>query len=99
TQADRQTLAFCRARSADLLPLTRRPDVAICGQEGTLAFREFADFGVPVVPTTDDGSLGAMGRIPDVFADYLNRHPDDARSAVVYTCGPEPMLHAVAAIC
>jgi len=98
-RANRRTLAFCGSRSGDLLPLTRCNGVQVCGQDGTLAYREFAAFNTPVILSTDDGSLGAAGRIPDVFADYLDRHADDARSAVVYTCGPDRMMHAVAKIC
>jgi dihydroorotate dehydrogenase electron transfer subunit len=62
-QASRETVAFCGARSADLLPLT------LAGN----TYTEFAQFGVSTVVSTDDGTLGAHGRVPDVFADYLKK--------------------------
>ena len=98
-EAGKRTVAFCGSRSAEVLPLTRRADIPVSGEQATPAFREFADVGVPVVVSTDDGSLGAFGLIADLFARYLEHHRDDARSAVVYTCGPEPMMQAVARVC
>jgi len=92
----RSAVAFCGARCADAMPLTRVPGVNITGEEACLAFAEFAAAGVPVVTGTDDGSLGAAGRIPDVFARYLQRHLEEKDSTVIYACGPEPMLRAVA---
>lgn len=44
---------------------------------------------------TDDGSVGRHGLLTDLLADELER---DAR-AVVYACGPAPMLEAVRAMC
>ena len=96
--AGRRVTAFCGARTADLLPLTRREGVAVSGDEGSSAFDEFAGAGVPVLVATDDGSLGAMGLIPDIFAGYLDRHSADTASAVVYTCGPNPMMAATARV-
>jgi len=92
----RQAVAFCGARSADLMPLTRVPGVPVSGEEESLAFDEFASVGVPVVTSTDDGSLGAAARVPDVFARYLKKHKAQCPSAVVYACGPDPMIRAVA---
>ncbi len=95
----KRTVAFAGARSADLLPLTRRPEVAATGGEPAPAFREFAESGTPVVVATDDGSLGSAGSIAEVFARYLDRHPDHARAAAVYACGPAPMMRAMAGLC
>jgi len=97
--AGKKTIAFCGARTADLMPLTRSGDVTVSGGESAFAFREFADVGVPVVAATDDGSLGAAGTIAEVFARYLIHQPETACSAAVYTCGPEPMIRAVARRC
>lgn len=44
--------------------------------------------------TTDDGSLGEQGRVTDVLPDLMDR----VDAAVVYACGPMPMLSAVADI-
>ena len=98
-EAGKETVAFCGARTADRLPLSRDRAGPIPPDKPALAFREFSASATPVVLSTDDGSLGARGQIPDVFARYLERHGDRARPAVVYACGPEPMLQAVARIC
>ncbi|HTW41893.1 MAG TPA: hypothetical protein VMD79_06235 [Solirubrobacteraceae bacterium] len=44
---------------------------------------------------TDDGSVGHHGLVTQLLADELRR---DAR-AVVYACGPAPMLESVRALC
>ncbi|HSW45429.1 MAG TPA: dihydroorotate dehydrogenase electron transfer subunit [Phycisphaerae bacterium] len=92
-------IAFCGARTADLLPLTLRPGVTIEPGEPAAAFEDFSRFDTPAVVCTDDGSLGTRGLIPDAFESYLQRHRDQADQATVYTCGPEPMMRAVAAVC
>jgi dihydroorotate dehydrogenase electron transfer subunit len=51
------------------------------------------DIGVPVVPATEDGSVGHRGRVTAPLVEGLDAHPGPAR---LYACGPEPMLHAVA---
>lgn len=98
-QAGKQTVAFAGARTADLLPLTRIADVQISGAKPAMAFAEFADHKVPTVTSTDDGSLGALGLIVEHFERYLDTADSPAASAVVYTCGPEKMIAAVAKAC
>jgi len=44
---------------------------------------------------TDDGSVGHDGLVTDLLVDEL----DDDAHAVVYACGPQPMLEAVRALC
>jgi dihydroorotate dehydrogenase electron transfer subunit len=44
---------------------------------------------------TDDGSVGHHGLLTDLLAPELERDP----RAVVYACGPAPMLEAVRAMC
>jgi dihydroorotate dehydrogenase electron transfer subunit len=53
----------------------------------------FARMGVPLVPATDDGSFGHHGRVTEPVESYLDTAPGPA---VLYACGPDPMLHAVA---
>jgi dihydroorotate dehydrogenase electron transfer subunit len=49
--------------------------------------------GLALVPATEDGSLGAHGRVTVP----LEAHLDAARGPVrLYACGPEAMMHAVA---
>jgi dihydroorotate dehydrogenase electron transfer subunit len=45
--------------------------------------------------TTEDGSLGERGRVTDMLAAMIAR----TRAEVVYACGPNPMLRAVAEFC
>lgn len=45
--------------------------------------------------TTEDGSHGVQGRVTDVLAEVAS----SCRSAVVYACGPMPMLRAVSEAC
>jgi dihydroorotate dehydrogenase electron transfer subunit len=92
----RRAVAFCGARTADFMPLTRVREVPVSFDEGSLSYEEFAAAGVPVVACTDDGSLGAAARVPVMFAQYLKRHSQEAAAAEIYACGPEPMLRAVA---
>jgi dihydroorotate dehydrogenase electron transfer subunit len=53
----------------------------------------FAAMSVPLVPTTDDGSLGHHGRVTEAVEAYLDAHTGPV---TLYACGPDPMLHAVA---
>jgi dihydroorotate dehydrogenase electron transfer subunit len=46
--------------------------------------------------TTDDGSFGFRGYVTQALERYLDQA---RREAVVYTCGPEPMMKRVAEIC
>ena len=48
---------------------------------------EFAALGATVIVTTADGSMGVKGFVTDAMAGLHYTH--------FYTCGPEPMLHAV----
>lgn len=53
------------------------------------------DLGMPVVPATEDGSLGERGRV----SVPLEKHLDAAAGpAKLYACGPEAMMHEVARI-
>lgn len=92
-------IAFCGARCADLLPLQLDPQVDCRDGEPVPFCHDFSRWGAPGIVATDDGSLGARGLIPDVFAAYLERHPELTGSAVVYTCGPDRMMRAVAEVC
>jgi dihydroorotate dehydrogenase electron transfer subunit len=53
------------------------------------------DLGLPVVPATEDGSLGERGRVTAP----LEAHLDAAAGPVrLYACGPDAMMRAVARI-
>ncbi len=91
-------IAFVGALRQDLLPVqwSQHHPPATDGSP-VLCVTGFADCGYRTVVTTDDGSRGLPGRITDGLAKVLNRlSVGDRARAVVYTCGPEPMMHAVA---
>ncbi|MEW6250249.1 MAG: hypothetical protein AB1716_06360 [Planctomycetota bacterium] len=51
----------------------------------------------PAMLTTDDGSLGLKGRVTEALLRWHERQPRGALSRpVVFACGPEAMLRAVA---
>jgi len=54
----------------------------------------FERHGVRVVAATEDGSLGEHGRVTLPLEAALHQLPAD-RPAMLYACGPEPMLRAV----
>ena len=51
------------------------------------------DIGIAVVTATEDGSLGAAGRVTVPLEAHLDASGAPAR---LYACGPEAMMHAVA---
>jgi dihydroorotate dehydrogenase electron transfer subunit len=95
-EAGKEVIAFCGARSVDLLPLTMKGGRPIEPDQPTDAIREFSMLGATALIATDDGSMGAEGPITNAFQKYLNKHKKEARSAVIYTCGPEPMMKVAA---
>ncbi|MBU0637306.1 MAG: dihydroorotate dehydrogenase electron transfer subunit [Planctomycetes bacterium] len=46
--------------------------------------------------TTDDGSLGLRGVVTDALGAWHRRRTEGARAPLVFACGPEAMLRAVA---
>ena len=57
----------------------------------------FEKMGVGLVLATEDGSRGEQGRVTAPLARDLQARPADA-GLMIYACGPEPMLAAVAAL-
>jgi dihydroorotate dehydrogenase electron transfer subunit len=97
----RKAVAFAGALHRELLPLTVNDEAAAIennNAEARLNITEFSRAGVPAVIATDDGSYGYRGFVTQALETYLNNHPDDHRSAIVYTCGPEPMMKRIAEI-
>lgn len=82
-------VAIAGALSKDLLPLTLQ-------QTQDFPIAEFAKYGVKSIVTTDDGSLGLKGRVTDALIPWLDANK--AANPILYTCGPEPMMKAVANI-
>jgi dihydroorotate dehydrogenase electron transfer subunit len=91
-------VAFVGAMTQDLLAVTFEPGKApdVTGKAGE-SVAEFAKNGHRSVVTTDDGSLGLKGRITGGLEKVIAGLSEAERAqAVVFTCGPEPMMHAVA---
>jgi dihydroorotate dehydrogenase electron transfer subunit len=55
---------------------------------------DFKAMGLGVQVATEDGSLGKQGLVTDILSPLQNEN-----SAMVYTCGPYPMLKAVVSVC
>ncbi|HXB54450.1 MAG TPA: dihydroorotate dehydrogenase electron transfer subunit [Vicinamibacteria bacterium] len=55
----------------------------------------FADLKVPLLPATEDGSVGHRGRVTSALEAYLDGRPGPVR---LYACGPPAMLQAVASL-
>jgi dihydroorotate dehydrogenase electron transfer subunit len=96
--AGKKVVAFCGAQRKDLLALTIDDQTKLdkSAKSPALAAGEFAAWRTPVVVSTDDGSLGFHGYVPSAMRAHFAAVPPDPASLVVYTCGPEPMMHAVA---
>jgi len=90
--------------AAPLYFLARRLREAGAEVEAALGARTSADLlfmdrfgglGLPVHAATEDGSMGAPGRVTDVVAPLLG----SGRFDRLYACGPEAMLKALEARC
>jgi dihydroorotate dehydrogenase electron transfer subunit len=87
-------LAFAGARSISQLPYTMDP--ARVSPEPSLALAEFARCGVKSLIATDDGSSGHKGFITELVARWLSTLKVPAKEVIIYACGPEVMMAAVA---
>ncbi len=100
-QVGQAAIAFCGARTADLLPLTVEGGVEALrdARRATDTCREFSEVGAKVVLSTDDGTLGYAGHVGAAMQTYHEANPIAADDVVVYTCGPQRMIQFVAAFC
>lgn len=98
-ESGKTVTAFVGARSASLLPLglTDTPPNADGAPAPCAA--ELAEVGIETALATDDGSLGFDGLVGEPFVRWLDARKDAAASVKVYTCGPNPMMRAVADAC
>ena len=92
-------VAFNGARSANLLPLTIASGGAPAEPRPTRCVAEFAQWGTEAVVTTDDGSAGVKGFVASALEAWLNAPEAVPSDTVVYSCGPEAMMKAVAKTC
>ena len=95
-----EVILLLGAKSKELLPFGLI-DGAVIDSEGepTLCCEFFAELGIKVSISTDDGSVGKAGFLSETLSDYLSRHRDlSQEGTVVYTCGPEVLMVKVAKI-
>ncbi len=81
------------ALSRDLLPLTLRSEP---GDRATTCVALPGDAPYPALVTTDDGSCGLHGRVTAGLARWHGDLRGGGVAPVVYACGPEAMLRAIA---
>ncbi len=81
-----------------LLERHLRPKLLLGGRadRDVLCHDDFACLAVPYALATEDGSLGEPGLVTRLLERELAGGTD---GAVVYACGPSPMLAAVAQLC
>lgn len=96
--AGKNVVAFCGAQRKELLALTFDGGAMLdlSAKCATLATKEFNASRTPIVVSTDDGSLGFKGYVPTAMATHFDAVAPDPSSLLIYTCGPEVMMHAVA---
>ncbi len=92
-----EAVAFIGAKTAKALPFEGRLD-AISQQLG-FSIPAFGQLGIQSVIATDDGSIGRKGFVTDSVVQWLNENSSRSKgNEIIYACGPEPMLAAVAKI-
>ena len=57
---------------------------------------DFQRLGVPILNTTDDGSLGLKGLVTEGLSECLSSLP--SHNLNMYVCGPNPMMKATASV-
>lgn len=90
---------------AETLPKRDRHPISVFlgarRRELVLCEKEFRKLGCQVFVSTDDGSRGFKGRVTDLLRQkwaHLTHSKNDGKGkdpAMMYTCGPTPMLKAV----
>ncbi len=98
-QAGKESVAFCGARTKDLLPLSAGSQKASRDGVPTRCCAEFERVGVASVVATDDGTIGLRGFVTEAFERWLDQAGAAARDTVVYSCGPEEMMRRVGQVC
>ena len=78
---------------------TRPEKLTLCygarSEEYLAGIDDFTTDGLQVRVSTDDGSHGHHGLVTDLLKDLFRDSPEPT---AIYTCGPEPMMEAVAGI-
>jgi dihydroorotate dehydrogenase electron transfer subunit len=69
-----------------------------CSQDKLLGVDDLNEIGVDVRTATDDGSCGYNGMVSDLFKNVLSEGKHNLAKSKIFSCGPMPMLKAVAQI-
>lgn len=86
-------ILFTGARTVEDLPFEREV------KADQVILPELADCQITTCIATDDGSYGHHGFVTDCLEAHIQGQSSSARDqAMIYACGPEPMLVKVAAI-
>jgi dihydroorotate dehydrogenase electron transfer subunit len=94
---DMEVVSFVGAKSATAIPFEGH--FAGVSQGMDLLISAFTTLGIPSGVATDDGSAGYRGFITQRLALWLNKQNDLLpERTIIYACGPEAMLVAVARI-
>ncbi len=88
-----KTVAFAGARSVENAPFTMQID-----NEVGATVAEFARYEIETHIATDDGSIGHKGVITECVEKWLGENSFDAASTMIYACGREEMLAAIAKV-
>lgn len=86
-----EVICFVGAKSCEDFPFT----LLIDNLKG-FVLEEFERIRVPSFIATDDGSAGYQGFVTDHAKHWLEKNKMDPATAVIFGCGPEPMLAATA---
>jgi dihydroorotate dehydrogenase electron transfer subunit len=83
----------------DLCGRGRRPRILYGARTGRdLPMRDWFESRARTDVTTDDGSAGEQGLVTQPLRRLLEGRPDANGTPHLYTCGPDPMMRAVARI-
>jgi len=91
-----EMVGFAGAKSKLDLPFERPLDSVSQGIGYCLA--EFSKYGAMSLVATDDGSMGYKGVVTDCVADWLEKNEISPAETIIYSCGPEAMLKALASV-
>lgn len=93
-----RAVGFVGAQRKDLVPVTISPCNPAPSPTGepVLNALEFANYGYPTVIATDDGSWGLQGFVTQAVRKFLQT---TKQQALVFCCGPTPMMRATAKLC
>jgi len=94
--ADIQVIAFAGAQSLDKIPF-EKPFGDFC-HEPSLCLNEFSKSMTKSIVATDDGSAGVKGFVTTAVENWLENCNVKGEDIIIYCCGPEAMLAAMANI-